>query len=314
MRSRTEPADSLVRVPSYLEQILVYHRARAAAGTVELGLLEERAAKSSTGSMAPRDFRGALTGALGGPDSMGGPCILGDARARVPAVIAEIKRRSPSKGDLAGALDPGLLAEAYSGGGAACLSVLTDEPHFGGSAADLSAARAAVELPVLRKDFLLCRADIYESRVMGADAVLLIVAALEAAELEDLHNLTGSLGMAALVEVHDEQELERALGAGATLVGVNQRDLVSFEVDTARAVRVREAIPSEVVAVAESGISSHEDLIALARAGFDAVLVGEALVTSKDPAAALERLRLGGPVAVDPERLAPTSRRATRCQ
>src|SRR5690606_27311825 len=165
-----------------------------------------------------------------------------------------VKRRSPSRGDLAAGLDPAALAAAYERGGATCLSVLTDREFFGGSPDDLRAARAAVSLPVLRKDFTVSEADVCDARIMGADAVLLIVAALDQAELAAFHQLAGEIGLDALVEIHDEAELERALEVGATLVGVNQRDLVTFEVDTDRAVRMAPQMPAGVVRVAESGV------------------------------------------------------------
>ncbi len=208
------------------------------------------------------------------------------------SVIAEVKRRSPSKGALAAAdLDPALLAKAYAEGGAACLSVLTDGNSFGGSPDDLVRARAATDLPVLRKDFTVDARDVCDARSMGADAVLLIAAALSDSELARFHALAHEVGLDALVEVHDEPELERALAVGATLVGVNQRDLVTFEVDHARAVRMAAAIPADVVKVAESGVRGSDDARLLAEAGYDAVLVGEHLVTSTDPSAAIRLLR-----------------------
>ncbi|HEX4867860.1 MAG TPA: indole-3-glycerol phosphate synthase TrpC, partial [Acidimicrobiales bacterium] len=207
------------------------------------------------------------------------------------AVIAEVKRRSPSKGDLAPDLDPAATAAAYAAGGATCLSVLTDEEFFGGSANDLRTARAAVEIPVLRKDFTVDSRDVCDARCMGADAVLLIVAALDDAELRDLHALAGEVGLDALVEVNDEAELERALAVGATVVGVNQRDLVTFEVDTDRAVRVGAVMPEGIVRVAESGIRDAADAARLAAAGFHAVLVGESVVTSGDRASSVAALR-----------------------
>jgi indole-3-glycerol phosphate synthase len=169
--------------------------------------------------------------------------------------------------------------------------VLTDEVWFGGSPADLQAASAAVAVPVLRKDFTVDARDVCDARLMGADAVLLIVAALDDAELADLYALAVELGLDVLVEVHDEAELERALSVGATVVGVNQRDLVSFEVDTERAVRVAAAMPDSVVRVAESGIRGREDAARLADAGFHAILVGESVVTAGDPAASVTALR-----------------------
>ena len=208
------------------------------------------------------------------------------------AVIAEVKRRSPSRGDLAAELDPAIVAQAYESGGAACLSVLTDEAFFGGSSSDLAAARQAVAIPVIRKDFTISANDVCDARLMGADAVLLIVAALDDLELRDLHMLALELGLDALVEVHDEAELERALAVGAELVGVNQRDLVTFEVDTDRAARVATAMPDGVVRVAESGVRGAEDARELATAGFHAVLVGESVVTAQDPRAAVAALRV----------------------
>lgn len=259
-------------VATYLDRILVAHRSAAAADARPLApLLEEVAALPPT-----RGFRAALAGASG------------------LAVIAEVKRRSPSKGDLAPDLDPAALAAAYAAGGASCLSVLTDAEFFGGSPDDLRAARAAVVLPAIRKDFTVCAHDVADARLMGADAVLLIVAALDDAELRDLHALALELGLDALVEVHDEVELDRALAAGADLVGVNQRDLVTFEVDRARAVRVAAAMPADVVRVAESGVRGPGDAAALAAGGYHAVLVGESLVRSGDPAGAVAALIAAG--------------------
>lgn len=206
-------------------------------------------------------------------------------------VIAEVKRRSPSKGDLRVDLDPAHLAAEYEAGGAACLSVLTDSEFFGGSPADLAAARAACRLPVLRKDFTVAPADVCDARLMGADAVLLIVAAVDQDELARLHALAVEMGLDVLVEVHDEPELERALSVDASSIGVNQRDLTSFQVDPERAVRMAPGIPDGVVRVAESGVRDAEDARRLADAGYDAVLVGESLVTSDDPAALVAALR-----------------------
>jgi indole-3-glycerol phosphate synthase len=254
---------------TYLDDILARHRAEAARDSRVLDALVEEAHRAG----AVRGFATAL-------------------RAVGLSVIAEVKRRSPSKGALApDDLDPALLAKAYADGGAACVSVLTDGPSFGGSADDLSRARTATDLPVLRKDFTVDPRDVCDARLMGADAVLLIAAALDDAELADLHSLSRTLGLDALVEVHDEPELERALAVGATLVGVNQRDLVTFEVDHARALRMAAAIPDHVVKVAESGVRGSDDATALAGAGYDAVLVGEHLVTSSDPSAAIRLLR-----------------------
>jgi indole-3-glycerol phosphate synthase len=209
------------------------------------------------------------------------------------SVIAEIKRRSPSKGRLAPDLVPSVLAEAYATGGAAALSVLTDAEFFGGSVADLKEARAAVDVPVLRKDFTVSVRDIADARIMGADAVLLIVAALDDDELARLHGVATELGLSALVEVHDDAELDRALAAGARVVGVNQRDLRTFEVDHELAARLGARMPADVVRVAESGVRDRDDCRRLADAGYHAVLVGETLVTAPDPAAALRELRGG---------------------
>ena len=205
-------------------------------------------------------------------------------------VIAEIKRRSPSKGDLNPGLDPAAVARAYAQGGAACLSVLTDVEHFGGSTDDLQAARAAVEVPVLRKDFTVDERDVADARAMGADAILLIVAALDDDELRRFHQLATHLGLDVLVEVHDERELDRALEAGASIVGVNQRDLTTFEIDRERAVKLAPRMPDGVVSVAESGIRGVDDAAAVAAAGYHAVLVGESVVTSDDHSDAVRAL------------------------
>lgn len=219
-----------------------------------------------------RGFRGALAGA----DRL--------------AVISEIKRRSPSKGVLNADLHPAELAAAYEVGGASCLSVLTDEEFFDGSVADLQLARAGCSLPVLRKDFTVSPFDVVDARLMGADCVLLIAAALSTSELAELHLLAVEVGLDVLVEIHDEAELEHALAAEATLVGVNQRDLVTFQVDHQRAVRMAGVIPDHCVKVAESGVRGASDARSLESAGYHAVLVGETLVTSGDPAASIREL------------------------
>jgi indole-3-glycerol phosphate synthase len=206
------------------------------------------------------------------------------------AVIAEIKRKSPSKGDLNASLDPAELALQYQRGGASCLSVLTDSNHFGGSVTDLQVARAACSVPVIRKDFTVDLRDICDARIMGADCVLLIAAILSAAEMSSYLELCREVDIDALVEVHDEAELELAMSAGATMVGVNQRDLVTFAVDQARAVRMAPRIPDHMVRVAESGVRGRDDALALRAAGYDAILVGEHLVTSLNPEAALTEL------------------------
>jgi indole-3-glycerol phosphate synthase len=261
-------------VVTYLDKILAAHRQTAHEDGRDLDQLVAEAERC----VPTRGFKAALRA---GPGT---------------SVIAEVKRRSPSKGPLAPDLVPGVLAKAYAAAGASCLSVLTDQEFFGGSADDLAEARAAVDLPVLRKDFTVCAADVCAARLMGADAVLLIVGALSAGEVAEFLALARRLGLDALVEVHDQAEADIAVAAGADLIGVNQRDLVTFEVDTARAVRVVASLPDGVVRVAESGIRSHDDVRRLAGAGFDAILVGEALVTAPDPGAALAALRgIDGP-------------------
>ncbi len=206
------------------------------------------------------------------------------------SVIAEVKRRSPSKGDLALGLDPATQAELYSAGGAAAVSVLTEPGFFGGSNDDLVAVREACPLPVLRKDFTVSAAQVWEARAIGADAVLLIVAALTDDELLRFLGEAADAGLAALVEVHTGAEAERALAAGATLIGVNNRDLATFTVDLGTAERVAPLLDG-VVRVAESGIGDPQDAARMARAGYDAVLVGESLVRSEDPAGLIGRLR-----------------------
>ncbi len=253
---------------TYLDKILDRHREMAAADTRSIdALIDEAMAMPAT-----RGFRASLVG-----------------RAEL-AVIAEVKRRSPSKGDLNIGLDPAVWARVYAAGGASCLSVLTDVDGFGGSVADLQAARAACTLPVLRKDFTVSPRDVVDARLMGADCVLLIVAALDVVELVDFHALAFEIGLDVLVEIHDEAELEHALEAHATLIGVNQRDLVTFEVDHDRAIRMGGVIPDTAIKVAESGVRGAGDARRLEAAGYDAVLVGETLITSIDPVQALAEL------------------------
>jgi len=200
------------------------------------------------------------------------------------AVIAEIKRKSPSKGELNPDLDAAVLADQYWRGGASCLSVLTDVDFFGGSVDDLVQARTATTLPVIRKDFTVSEFDVVDARLMGADCVLLIAAVLSDTELQKFHQLATDIGLDVLVETHDEQELDRALNVGATMIGVNQRDLMTFQVDHERAERMATQIPQHVVRVAESGVRDRGDAQRLRDAGYDAVLVGESIVTSGDPA------------------------------
>jgi indole-3-glycerol phosphate synthase len=210
------------------------------------------------------------------------------------SVIAEVKRRSPSKGDLAAIHDPAALAAAYEEGGAAAISVLTEQRRFGGSLEDLRQVRSAVAVPVLRKDFIVTSYQLLEARAAGADLVLLIVAALDQQGLRSLHEEARTLGLTPLVEVHDEREAELALAAGAELVGVNARDLRTLDVDPDTFVRVAPGIPEGVVTVAESGIGGPDDVARLAGAGADVVLVGETLVRGEDPAAAVAALASAG--------------------
>jgi indole-3-glycerol phosphate synthase len=220
------------------------------------------------------------------------PAIDAYAALRKPgvAVIAEVKRASPSKGALADIPDPAELAGEYAAGGARCISVLTEGRWFGGSLADLAAVRAAVGVPVLRKDFVVSAYQVHEARAHGADLVLLIVAALEQNVLVGLLERIESLGMTALVEVHNEEEADRALEANAKVIGVNARDLRTLEVDRSVFERIAPGLPNKVVKIAESGVRGPHDLIRYASAGADAVLVGEGLVTKKSPRDAVAEL------------------------
>ncbi|MFO7243401.1 MAG: indole-3-glycerol phosphate synthase TrpC [Actinomycetes bacterium] len=210
------------------------------------------------------------------------------------AVIAEVKRSSPSKGALAEISDPAALATEYEAGGAAVISVLTEERRFGGSLADLDAVRAKVDIPILRKDFIVTPYQVWEARAHGADLVLLIVAALEQMALESLVERVHSLGMCALVEVHDVEEVKRAVDAGAKVIGVNARNLKTLEVDRNTFARVAPHIPDGIVRVAESGIRDSHDVVEYARLGADAVLVGEALVRDRDPRTAVAEMVAAG--------------------
>ena len=205
-------------------------------------------------------------------------------------VIAEIKRKSPSKGVLHPDLIASNISALYEQGGASCLSVLTDEHFFGGSVEDLQRARASTSLPVIRKDFTVTEFDVVDARLMGADCVLLIAAVLTNDELSRFFDLAMHIGLDVLVETHDESELDRALNVGANIVGVNQRDLITFEVDHARAERMASLIPPTVVRVAESGVRDAHDARRLRDAGYDAVLVGESIVTAVDPVSAVRDL------------------------
>ena len=225
--------------------------------------------------------------ALRAPDAKDAVSALRGSDGAV-TIISEVKRSSPSKGELAAIPDPASLASTYERGGASVVSVLTEGRRFGGSLADLDAVRAAVDIPVLRKDFIVTPYQIHEARAHGADLVLLIVAALEQPALVSLLERVRSLGMEALVEAHSRLEVLRALEAGASVIGVNARDLTTLEVDRHTIEQVIDVIPEDVVAVAESGVSNAHDVFEYAKWGADAVLVGEALVTSGNP---LESIR-----------------------
>ncbi len=258
-------------MPAFLETIVAAHRAGAVTDHRDL----DAAIEAAAGAGPTRSLVEAISNAAA-RDGIG--------------VISEIKRRSPSKGDLDPTLDPALLAVDYEAGGAACLSVLTDAQFFGGSADDLRSARAACSLPVLRKDFTVSGLDVCDARSMGADAVLLIVAALTDGELTTFLDLSRRCGLTAVVEVHDEVELGRALDGGSEVIGVNQRDLAPSRWTTVGRWDWARCIPAGVVAVAESGIRGADDVRRLADAGYQAVLVGETLVRSADRRAAVAQL------------------------
>ena len=256
----------------YLDEILAQHREVASRDSRSLsGLIEATRTISNSRGFAKR--------------------LIEDSKNAL-AVIAEIKRRSPSRGLLSHDLDPKVVAEQYKNAGASCISVLTDSDFFGGSVDDLKSARGAVDLPVLRKDFTVSLNDICDAKLMNADCILLIVAALNKVELAEFHNFASELGLDVLVEIHDEPELDLALEIGAKMIGVNQRNLKTFEVDQQRAVRIAKKIPSSVVRVAESGVRTRDDALQLRDAGYHAVLVGESLVTSKNIAMTLDELRV----------------------
>jgi indole-3-glycerol phosphate synthase len=261
-----------VAVPDILARIVDRKRAVLPAISARRAELERRAEERLTGVSRARDFRAALI-------------------ANPPAIIAEVKKASPSKGVFTGDFRPVETAKMYEAGGAAALSVLTDEEFFQGKLADLEAARAAVSIPVLRKDFTVDELHVIEAAAHGADAILLIAALLTAEDMRRFRELAAHYGMASLVEVHDESELGPALESGAEIVGVNNRNLHTFEVDLNTSLRLIEKMPSQVVKVAESGIRSNEDVHKLRAAGFHAFLIGEHLMKSADPAAELRALR-----------------------
>lgn len=259
----------LENVPDILSRIV----ARKQAGLISLrkrfSELERRAEKSATNR---RDFGQALAGGA-------------------PAIISEIKKASPSKGLLARSFDPPGIARAYEAGGASALSVLTDEEFFQGNLADLAAARAAVSLPVLRKDFTIDPCHVVEAAAYGSDAILLITAILTEQQLREFRELAASYSMAALVEVHDSRELDIALSSGAEIVGVNNRNLHTFEVTLDTSLQLAAKMPENVIKVSESGIHTAGDVHRLREAGFHAFLVGEHLMKSGNPTESLRALR-----------------------
>lgn len=255
-------------IPDILTRIVETKREELA----ELRLKRAELERAAANRPASRDFAAALT-------------------AHPPAIIAEIKKASPSKGVLLADFDPPKIAETYASGGAAAMSVLTDRDYFQGGWEALEAARAAVDLPVIRKDFTIDELHVIEAAAHGADAILLIAAILTAGQMRRFRELAAELQMASLVEVHSPSELEAALASGAEIVGVNNRDLHSFAVRLETSEELAARIPEGIVKVAESGIHSHADLARLRNAGFDAFLVGEHLMKSADPAGALRQLR-----------------------
>jgi indole-3-glycerol phosphate synthase len=256
-------------VPDILARIVDYKRAELAASVMTRAELESLAGENRS---FRRDFRAALA-------------------SHSPAIIAEIKKASPSKGVIAAhGFDPGAIAQDYQAGGAAALSVVTDEQFFQGSIDDLDIARGAVRLPVLRKDFIFDEHHVAESAARCADAILLLAAILSARRLRELREYAARVGLASLVEVHDEAELARALESGAQLIGVNNRNLRTFEVSLETSLRLAPQIPAGILKVSESGIRSADDVHRLQQAGFQAFLVGEHLMRSRDRRHALEML------------------------
>lgn len=255
-------------VPDILAKIVETKRSELAFLERDRAMLERLASERKPA----RDFRKAL-------------------RAQPRSIIAEIKKASPSKGVLLEIFEPSKIAKMYDQGGAACLSVLTDRDYFQGGLKDLQNARAAVGLPVLRKDFTVDPLHVIEAAAHGADAILLIAAILDEREMRDLREQAASFGMAALVEVHDAMELDAAIHSGADLIGVNNRNLHTFEVTLETALRLVDKIPQNAIRIAESGIQSRADVARLEGAGFQAFLVGEHLMKSADPIVALKELR-----------------------
>jgi indole-3-glycerol phosphate synthase len=258
-------------IPDILARIVERKRDALAGLRARRDELERTAKERVAARTEFRDFRAASTAA--------------------PAIISEIKKASPSKGIFTQHFDPASIAATYAAGGAAALSVLTDEEFFRGSLNDLETARAAVKIPVLRKDFTIDELHVIEAAAHGADAILLIAAILDESSMRRFRELAATYRMAALVEVHDGEELEVALASGAEIVGVNNRNLHTFEVTLETALELAPRIPTGVIRVAESGIHSSADVASLRAAGYQAFLVGEHLMKSADPAAAIRALR-----------------------
>jgi indole-3-glycerol phosphate synthase len=255
-------------VPDILARIVATKREEVSAVEASLSAWESAAAAEIAGR---RDFCAAL-------------------RANAPAIIAEVKKASPSRGVLVADFDPARTARAYESGGAAAISVLTDRPYFQGSLSDLKTARATIQLPVLRKDFTIAASQIVEAAAHGADAILLIAAILSERELRDFREQAARYRMTTLVEVHNRAELDSAIASGASLIGVNNRDLTTFDVTLETSLRLAPHMPSGALLVSESGIHDARDIATLRAAGFHAFLVGEHLMKSGDPASALRKL------------------------
>jgi len=252
---------------SFLEQITASRRADAEARADALDAVRD----ASSSAEPARDFAGAL-------------------RRPGMSLIAEVKRASPSAGAIAPGADAAAVARAYADGGAAAISVLTEPAYFDGALDDIGAVRGAVDLPVLRKDFICHPLQVWEARASGADAILLIVAALEQRELLALYDLAHEAGLAVLVETHDEDEVRRAIDAGARIIGINTRDLATLEVDPRKVEVLRALVPPEAVAVGESGVKTRADVAAMEALGLDAVLIGETLMRAADPARVIRAL------------------------
>lgn len=260
-------------IPDRLRRILDYKRdeVRGLRAEKSLASLEAEAAQQTP----PRDFAGRL---------------LSIARSGSNALICEMKRKSPSAGAINTARSPADAARAYQAGGAACISVLTDGPSFGGDIADLTEVRASVSLPVIRKDFMVDPIQIVQSRAIGADAILIIMAAVDDVCARELHAAADALGLAVLLEAHDEEELDRALDLPSPLVGVNNRDLRRFETDLGVSERLSARIPADRLLISESGVAAPADIVRLRRCGARSFLIGEALMRSSDPEAAVRAL------------------------